>query len=62
MVGCSFHVLVRGGVGQPVEQVAAPVVVEMLIQVTFVPLDVFAVADPILDCLFIEPVSAIPPM
>ena len=41
------------------EQVAALVVVEMLIQVSFVPLDVFAVADPILDCLFFEPASAI---
>ncbi|MCY4558790.1 MAG: hypothetical protein OXF79_20910 [Chloroflexi bacterium] len=61
MVGLSFHVQVRSGVGQPVEQVVAPVDVEMMVQVTFVPLDVFAVADPILDCTFLEPAPAIPP-
>ena len=62
MVGRVDCVVVRGGVAQPLEQVAALVLVEMLVQITFVPLHVFAVADAILDCSFLEPVSAITPM
>lgn len=55
-------VVVRGGVAQSLEQVAAVVLVEMLVQVTFVPLHIFAVADAILDRSFLEPASAIMPM
>ena len=62
MVGGVVLAVVRSGVAQPLEQVAAPVPVEMPVQVTFVPFHVFAVADAILDCPFLEAAFAITPV